>query len=152
MKLRLLLGLGVLAVILARFDLHVVIASLSRMRLGGFLLIAAIWLGTEIVLASGIFSLLTHTVPLWAIAASRQLRDSAADVLPIIQLVGIAPAARAHRLGGGDRRLHHRSLSPGLICSGRGSRQPVSAAKKACCHLLTSTPCWPVRPSCHWAA
>jgi putative membrane protein len=104
MKLRLLLalflGLIVLAVVLARFDLAAVMASLSRVGPGGFFLIVAAGLGAEIVLASGIIPLLTDKVPLWAIAASRQLRDSAADVLPITQLGGIAFAARALVLAG----------------------------------------------------
>ncbi|MEI7790716.1 MAG: lysylphosphatidylglycerol synthase domain-containing protein [Alphaproteobacteria bacterium] len=104
MKLRLLLalllGLLVLAIVLARFDLHVVMTSLSRVGLGGFLLIVVAGLAAEIVLASGITPLLTDAVPLCAIAASRQLRDSAADVLPITQLGGIAFAARALVLAG----------------------------------------------------
>ena len=54
-------------------------------------LLLALLLGLG-VLASGIVPLLTDRVPLWALAASRQLRDSAADVLPITQLGGIALA------------------------------------------------------------
>ncbi|MFO1249415.1 MAG: lysylphosphatidylglycerol synthase domain-containing protein [Alphaproteobacteria bacterium] len=104
MKLRLLLalllGLVVLGAVLARFDLSAVMASLSRVGLGGFILIVAAGLVAEIVLASGIIPLLNSAVPPWAIAASRQLRDSAADVLPITQLGGIAFAARALVLAG----------------------------------------------------
>lgn len=104
MKLRLflalLLGLGVLAVVLARFDLAAVMASLSRVGLGGFALIVAAGLLAEVVLASGIVPLLPHAMPFAAVVASRQLRDSAADILPITQLGGIAFAARALVLAG----------------------------------------------------
>ena len=104
MKLRLLLalllGLAVLAIVLARFDLGVVMASLSRTGVGGFFLIVAAGLCAECVLASGIIPLLPTPMPFGAIMASRQLRDSSADILPITQLGGIAFAARALVLAG----------------------------------------------------
>ena len=67
MKLRpllaLLLGLVALAMVLACFDLNVVMASLSRVGVGGFHLIVAAGLAAEIVLASGIIPLLMDAVP-----------------------------------------------------------------------------------------
>jgi putative membrane protein len=103
-KLRLLLalclGLGILAAVLARFDLAAVATSLSRVGIGGFFLIVAAGLLAEIVLASGIVPLLPQAMPFAAVVASRQLRDSAADTLPITQLGGIAFAARALVLAG----------------------------------------------------
>jgi putative membrane protein len=98
--LALLLGLGILALVLARFDLSVVMASLSRVGPSGFAVIVVAGLAAEVVLASGIIPLLADKAPLTAIIASRQLRDSAADVLPITQLGGIAFAARALVLAG----------------------------------------------------
>ena len=104
MKLRLVLalivGLGILAAVLMRFDLAAVVAALSRVGLGGFVLIVAAGLGAEIVLASGIVPLLPRAMPFAAVVAARQLRDSAADTLPITQIGGIAFAARALVLAG----------------------------------------------------
>ena len=104
MKLRLVLallvGLGILAAVLARFDLAAVMVSLARVGWSGFFLIVAAGLAAEVVLALGLVPLLPHPVPLRIVVASRQLRDSAADILPITQLGGIAFAARALVLGG----------------------------------------------------
>ena len=96
----LLLGLAVLAWVLSQFDLAVVMASFRRAGIGGFALIVLAGLAAEFVLSLGIWPLLPSPMPLWAIAASRQLRDSSADVLPITQLGGVAFAARALVLAG----------------------------------------------------
>jgi putative membrane protein len=109
MKLRLflalLLGLIVLAAVLARFDLHAVMTSLSRVGWSGFFLIVAAGLAAEVILASGIVPLLLRPLSFGAVVASRQLRDSAADILPITQLGGIAFAARALVLAGSPAPL-----------------------------------------------
>jgi putative membrane protein len=96
----LLLGLGVLAWVLSQFDLKLVASSFARAGFGGFALIVAAGLAAEFVLALGIWPLLPRPMPLWIIVASRQLRDSSADVLPITQLGGVALAARAFVLAG----------------------------------------------------
>ena len=96
----LLLGIAVLAAVLLRFDMGVVAASLERAGPGGFLLIVAAGLAGEAVLAVGLYPLLPRPMPLWVIVASRQLRDSSADVLPITQLGGVAFAARVLVLAG----------------------------------------------------
>ncbi len=97
----LLLGLCVLALVLLHFDLKVVMASLARVGLGGFAgIVAAGSGGGRVVLALGLAPLLPRRMPLAAIVASRQLRDSASDVLPITQLGGVAFAARALVLAG----------------------------------------------------
>jgi putative membrane protein len=100
LALPLLLGLLVLAWVLSRFDLALVASSFARTGLSGFLLIVAAGLLAEIVLSLGIWPLLPRPMPLAVIAASRQLRDSSADVLPITQLGGVALAARAFVLAG----------------------------------------------------
>jgi putative membrane protein len=96
----LLLGLGVLAFVLLQFDLKAVMASLETVGLGGFALIVAAGLAAEVVLALGLAPLLPRPMKLSVIIASRQLRDSASDVLPITQLGGVAFAARALVLAG----------------------------------------------------
>jgi len=93
-------GAALLAVVLLRFDLAVVMASLARAGWSGFAAVVAAGLGCEIVLAIGIWPLLPRPASLAAIVASRQLRDSTADVLPITQLGGLAFAARALVLAG----------------------------------------------------
>jgi len=96
----LLLGFAVLWAVLSQFDLPVVMASFARAGMGGFVLIVLAGLVAEFVLSLGIWPLLPRPMPLWVIAASRQLRDSSADVLPITQLGGVAFAARAFVLAG----------------------------------------------------
>jgi glycosyltransferase 2 family protein len=98
--LSLLLGVAILALVLGQFDMRVVLASMARVGFGGFALIVAAGLLAEIVLAVGIYPFLPHSLSLWIIAASRQLRDSSADVLPITQLGGVVLAARALVLAG----------------------------------------------------
>ena len=98
--LSLLLGVVILALVLGHFDMRVVLASMARVGFGGFALIVAAGLLAEIVLAVGIYPFIPHSLPLWIVAASRQLRDSSADVLPITQLGGVVLAARALVLAG----------------------------------------------------
>ncbi len=93
-------GLAVLAAVLLNFDMGVVLASLARAGVGGFLLIVAAGLLGEVVLALGLYPLLPRAMPISVIVAARQLRDSSADVLPITQLGGVAFAARALVLAG----------------------------------------------------
>ena len=101
---RLLLALGfgicVLALVLWRFDLTLVMAALKRAGISGFVLIVLAGLAAEFVLALGLWPLLTRPMPLAAVVAARQLRDSTADVMPITQLGGVALAARALVLAG----------------------------------------------------
>jgi putative membrane protein len=117
--LSLLLGLAILAAVLMRFDLSLVLDVFKRVGFGGFALIVAAGLAAEIVLAVGIYPFLPRgavpgkvgtgfsgtatkqrLLPLSIVAASRQLRDSSADVLPITQLGGVVLAARALVLAG----------------------------------------------------
>lgn len=95
-----LLGAAVLAAVLLQFDLHTVAAAMARAGLGGFALIVAAGLAAELVLSLGLAPLLPRPVPLSIIVASRQLRDSSSDVLPITQLGGVALAARVLVLWG----------------------------------------------------
>ena len=96
----LLLGVAVLAWVLTRFDLGVVMASFTRVGIGGFAVIVAAGLLAEVVLAVGICPLLPSPMSLPVVVAARQLRDSSADVLPITQLGGVVLAARALVLAG----------------------------------------------------
>jgi len=98
--LALLLGLAVLLAVLSQFDLGAVTAAMARTGWGGFALIVLAGLAAEVVLALGLVPLLPQPVPLGVIVASRQLRDSSSDVLPITQLGGVALAARALVLWG----------------------------------------------------
>ena len=98
--LSLVLGLVILALVLGHFDMTAVLAAMARVGFGGFALIVAAGLLAEIVLAVGIYPFLPNFPPLWIVAASRQLRDSSADVLPITQLGGVVLAARALVLAG----------------------------------------------------
>ena len=93
-------GFLVLALVLMNFDLSVVMTSFKRAGIGGFAVIVLAGLAAEAVLAVGIVPLLPTPVPLAIVVASRQLRDSSADVLPITQLGGVALAARTLVLAG----------------------------------------------------
>ncbi len=94
------LGIGVLALVLSHFDLALVRQALARAGFGGLALVIVAGLVAEVVLAVGIIPLLPRPVPLPIVFASRQLRDSSSDVLPITQLGGVAFAARALVLTG----------------------------------------------------
>ena len=94
------LGIGVLALVLSHFDLALVRQALARAGFGGLALVIVAGLVAEMVLAVGIIPLLPRPVPLPIVFASRQLRDSSSDVLPITQLGGVAFAARALVLAG----------------------------------------------------
>ena len=94
------LGVAVLAAVLLRFDLGDVLASVRSVGLWGFVLIVAAGLAAEVVLAIGLWPLLLSPMRVWVIVASRQLRDSSSDVLPITQLGGVVFAARALVLAG----------------------------------------------------
>src|SRR5262249_59062300 len=83
-----------------RFDLSLVLDVFERVGFGGLALIVLAGLAAEIVLAVGIYPFLPRLLPLSIVAASRQLRDSSADVLPITQLGGVVLAARALVLAG----------------------------------------------------
>src|ERR1700749_4500482 len=96
------LGLIVLVAVLLNFDLTAVKNALLRVGLGGFAVIVGAGLVAEVVLALGLVPLLPSPAPLTAVIASRQLRDSSGDVLPITQLGGVALAARALVLAGVD--------------------------------------------------
>jgi len=108
-KLRLILslalGLLILIVVLAHFDMAAVLTAMARVGFGGFALIVAAGLVAEVLLAVGIYPFLPHMLPLTIVAASRQLRDSSSDVLPITQLGGVILAARALVLAGMDAPL-----------------------------------------------
>lgn len=94
------LGIAILVLVLLHFDLKLVHQALARVGLGGFFLIVLSGLMAEFILAIGIIPLLRQMVPLRIIFASRQLRDSSSDVLPITQLGGVAFAARVLVLAG----------------------------------------------------
>jgi putative membrane protein len=96
----LVLGLSVLALVLMHFDLALVHQALARVGLSGLGVVIIAGLIAELVLAIGIIPLLPRSVPLHVIFATRQLRDSSSDVLPITQLGGVAFAARAFVLAG----------------------------------------------------
>src|SRR5579863_5226055 len=93
-------GVAVLALVLAHFDLALVVRALARAGLGGLVLVIGAGLVAELVLAVGIIPFLPRHMPLSVIFAARQLRDSSSDVLPITQLGGVAFAARAFVLAG----------------------------------------------------
>jgi putative membrane protein len=94
------LGVGVLALVLSRFDLSLVGQALTRAGFAGLLVVIVAGLAAELVLAVGIIPLLPRPLPLRVIFAARQLRDSSSDVLPITQIGGVAFAARAFVLAG----------------------------------------------------
>jgi glycosyltransferase 2 family protein len=96
----LVIGVGVLALVLTHFDLALVRQALARAGLGGLAIVIAAGLVAEVVLAVGIIPLLPRPLPLSAVFAARQLRDSSSDVLPITQIGGVAFAARALVLAG----------------------------------------------------
>lgn len=142
MKLKLILalvvGLAVLAVVLARFDLGAVAGALTRVGWGGFVAIVLAGLLAEVVLALGLYPLLPHPVPLPAVIAARQLRDSSGDVLPITQLGGVAFGARALVLVGMKAAQASAAVTADLTTETFAQGLYVLAGVLASLHLLSA--------------
>jgi putative membrane protein len=95
-----LLGACLLAWLLLRLDVSSVFSALSHAGWSGFGLIVAAGLILTFCLSSGLYPLVSERVSLSAIFLTRQVRDSAGDILPFTQLGGIAAGMRALILAG----------------------------------------------------
>jgi len=74
--------------------------AVGRVGIGGFVLILLTALPVIVFLGLAWRSLVGPLAPLWVFIASRQLRDSATDLLPFTQIGGVVIGARAGILGG----------------------------------------------------
>lgn len=96
----LILGLGLGVAVVAHIGLAPVAASVARVGVIGFALILLSALPVIAFLGLAWRSLIGPLVPFWVFFASRQLRDSATDLLPFTQIGGVVIGARAGILAG----------------------------------------------------
>lgn len=95
-----LLGACLLGWLLLRLDVSSVIMAFSRAGWLGFGLVLVAGLVLTCCLSSGFYPLISEHVSAVTILASRQVRDSAGDILPFTQVGGMAAGMRVLILAG----------------------------------------------------
>src|SRR5579883_3071284 len=95
-----LLGACLLAYLLLRLDVSTVFSALGHAGWLGFGLVLAAGLLLTFCLSIGLYPLVSEHISPIAVAATRQVRDSAGDILPFTQLGGIAAGMRLLILAG----------------------------------------------------
>lgn len=93
-------GLALAVFLILHIGIAQVFEAVGRVGIGGFLLILLTAVPVIIFLGLAWRSLVGPLAPLWVFFASRQLRDSATDLLPFTQIGGVVIGARAGILGG----------------------------------------------------
>jgi putative membrane protein len=96
----LLAGLALAIFLLLHIGIAPVLGAVARVGWGGFVLILLAALPVIVFLGLAWRSLVGPLAPFWVFFASRQLRDSATDLLPFTQIGGLVIGARAGILGG----------------------------------------------------
>ena len=95
-----LLGGCLLVWLLSRLDVSSVFSALNHAGWRGFGAIVAAGLLLTLCLSSGLYPLVSEHVSLATVFLTRQVRDSAGDILPFTQLGGVAAGMRALILSG----------------------------------------------------
>lgn len=98
--LALIAGFALAVFVIFQIGFAQVFEAIGRAGLGGFVLILLAAMPVIAFLALAWRSLLGPLVPFWVFFASRQLRDSATDLLPFTQIGGVVIGARAGILAG----------------------------------------------------
>jgi putative membrane protein len=93
-------GLALAVFLVLHVGITQVFEAVGRVGIGGFVLILLTAVPVIIFLGLAWRSLVGPLAPLWVFFASRQLRDSATDLLPFTQIGGVVIGARAGILGG----------------------------------------------------
>lgn len=96
----LLAGLAIAVFVLLHIGIAPVLGAIASVGWGGFGLIVLAAMPVILFLALAWRSLVGPLVPFWIFFASRQLRDSASDLLPFTQIGGLVIGARVGILGG----------------------------------------------------
>jgi glycosyltransferase 2 family protein len=96
----LLAGLALAVFVVMHIGVAQVFDAVTRVGWAGFLLILLAAMPMIALLALAWRSLVGRLAPFWVFFASRQLRDSATDLLPFTQIGGVVIGARAGILGG----------------------------------------------------
>ena len=98
--LALLAGLAVVAFLFLHIGVAPVLDAIAKVGWGGFVLILLAAMPVIFFLALAWRSVVGPLAPFWVFFASRQLRDSASDLLPFTQIGGVVIGARVGILGG----------------------------------------------------
>jgi putative membrane protein len=96
----LIVGLALAVFVILHIGFEQIFAAIGHAGWGGFALILLAAMPIIAFLALAWRSLLGPVVPYWVFFASRQLRDSATDLLPFTQIGGVVIGARAGILAG----------------------------------------------------
>jgi putative membrane protein len=96
----LLAGLAIAIFVLLHIGIAPVLDAVARVGWGGFVLIVLAALPMILFLGLAWRSLVGPLAPFWVFFVSRQLRDSATDLLPFTQIGGVVIGARVGILGG----------------------------------------------------
>ncbi|MGA7711678.1 MAG: lysylphosphatidylglycerol synthase domain-containing protein [Rhizomicrobium sp.] len=98
--LALLAGLALAIFLIVHVGIGPVIGAVTKVGWGGFVLILLAAVPIIFFLALAWRSVVGPLAPFWVFMASRQLRDSASDLLPFTQIGGVVIGARVGVLGG----------------------------------------------------
>ena len=93
-------GLALAVFLVFHIGVAQVFVAVGRVGIGGFVLVLLTALPVIVFLGLAWRSLVGPLAPFWVFIASRQLRDSATDLLPFTQIGGVVIGARAGILGG----------------------------------------------------
>jgi glycosyltransferase 2 family protein len=96
----LLAGVAIAVFVLMQIGIAPVFSAIAKVGIGGFVLILLAAVPVIFFLGLAWRSLVGPLAPHWVFFASRQLRDSATDLLPFTQIGGVVIGARAGILGG----------------------------------------------------
>jgi glycosyltransferase 2 family protein len=96
----LIVGLALTVFLVLHVGITQVFEAVGRVGVGGFVVILLTALPMIVFLGLAWRVLVGPMAPLWVFFASRQLRDSATDLLPFTQIGGVVIGARAGILGG----------------------------------------------------
>ena len=98
--LALLAGLALAIFLIVHIGIAPVFGAVTKVGWGGFVLILLAAVPVIFFLALAWRSVVGPLAPFWVFMASRQLRDSASDLLPFTQIGGVVIGARVGVLGG----------------------------------------------------
>jgi glycosyltransferase 2 family protein len=93
-------GIALVVFLVLDIGLAPVVDAIAKVGWGGFVLICLAGLGVLSFLGTGWYALASDKASWLSLVLSRQLRDSAGDLLPFTQFGGIVIGARAAMLGG----------------------------------------------------
>lgn len=112
----LIVGLALTVFLIVHIGIAQVFDAAAAVGWGGFALILLTAIPVVVFLGLAWRALVGPLAPLWVFFASRQLRDSATDLLPFTQIGGVVIGARAGILGGIPKVTAYASSMVDITC------------------------------------